>query len=212
MCDSCAALRLPMKATRERHSKMSHDADYYEVLQISPNAEPETVQRIFRIFAQRFHPDNRETGDSARFRAVTEAYNILNDPEQRAQFDVVREQRQRDRWRFIEEGEKNENDFDMEAQARLTVLEVLYTHRRLEPTSPGVFFLDLELLTGRPREHLGFTIWYVTQKGWVARGDNSRLLITADGVDFLEKNYQATLQRRRLTDGSSAQDRSARVA
>ena len=89
------------------------------------------------------------------------------------------------------------------------MLEVLYTHRRLEPTAPGVFFLDLESLTGRPREHLGFTIWYVTQKGWVARGDNSRLLITADGVDFLEKNYQATLQRKRLTEGSVAQGKPA---
>ena len=188
---------------------MNHDADYYEVLQISPNAEPETVQRVFRMFAQRFHPDNRETGDSGRFRAVQEAYNILNDPEQRAQFDIVREQRQRDRWRFIEEGEKGENDFDLEAQARLTVLEVLYTHRRLEPTAPGIFFLDLESLTGRPREHLGFTIWYVTQKGWVSRGDNSRLQITADGVDFLEKNYQAALQRRRLTEGLAAKSKSA---
>jgi curved DNA-binding protein CbpA len=188
---------------------MSQEVDYYEVLQISPNAEHETVQRVFRMFAQRFHPDNRETGDSTRFRAVHDAYNVLNDPEQRAQFDVVREQRQRDRWRFIEQGEKNENDFQLEQQTRLTVLEVLYTHRRLEPTAPGVFFLDLETLTGRPRELLGFTIWYVTQKGWVSRGDNSRLLITADGVDFLEQNYQATLQRRRLTEGASAHDRSA---
>ncbi len=188
---------------------MSHDVDYYEVLQISPNAEPDTVHRVFRMFAQRFHPDNRETGDSTRFRAVQEAYTVLSDPEQRAQFDVVREQRQRDRWRFIEQGEKNENDFQIEAEARLTVLEVLYTHRRLEPSAPGVFFLDLESLTGRPRELLGFTIWYVTQKGWVSRGDNSRLLITAEGVDHLEKNYQANLQRRRLPEGPAAHDKSA---
>lgn len=178
------------------------EPDYYETLQISPNAEVETVHRIFRLFAQRFHPDNRETGDAARFRLVQDAYNVLSDPEQRARFDVVREQRQRDRWRFIESGANNENDFEMEAQARLTVLEVLYTHRRLEPTAPGIFFLDLESLTGRPREHLGFTIWYVTQKGWVSRGDNSRLLITAEGVDHLENNYQANLQRKRLTPGS----------
>jgi DnaJ-class molecular chaperone len=42
--------------------------DYYETLQISPNAEPETIHRIFRLLAQRFHPDNQETGDSVRFR------------------------------------------------------------------------------------------------------------------------------------------------
>jgi curved DNA-binding protein CbpA len=188
---------------------MSHDVDHYEVLQISPNAEPDTVHRVFRMFAQRFHPDNRETGDASRFRAAQEAYNVLSNPEQRAQFDVLREQKQRDRWRFIEQGEKTEHDFQIEAEARLTVLEVLYTHRRLEPSAPGIFFLDLESLTGRPRELLGFTIWYVTQKGWVSRGDNSRLLITAEGVDFLEKNYQANLTRRRLTEGSAAHDKSA---
>ena len=38
--------------------------DYYELLQISPNAEPETVNRVFNKLAQRYHPDNPETGDT----------------------------------------------------------------------------------------------------------------------------------------------------
>jgi uncharacterized protein YabN with tetrapyrrole methylase and pyrophosphatase domain len=44
---------------------MSNDTeiDYYEVLQISANAEPETVHRVYRLLAQRFHPDNIESGD-----------------------------------------------------------------------------------------------------------------------------------------------------
>ena len=33
--------------------------DYYEVLQISPNADPDTVHRVYRLLAQRFHPDNQ---------------------------------------------------------------------------------------------------------------------------------------------------------
>ena len=41
--------------------------DYYELLQISPNAEPETVHRVFKMLAQRYHPDNPETGDTERF-------------------------------------------------------------------------------------------------------------------------------------------------
>ena len=35
-------------------------ADYYEALQISSNAEPETIHRVYRMLAQRFHPDNKE--------------------------------------------------------------------------------------------------------------------------------------------------------
>ena len=48
--------------------------------------------------------------------------------------------------------------------------------------------LDLETLIGRAREHLEFTIWYLTQKKYVTRSDNSILVITADGVEYLEAN------------------------
>ena len=47
--------------------------DYYEVLQVNSNAEQETIQRVFRLLAQRFHPDNKETGDDGRFRKIQEA-------------------------------------------------------------------------------------------------------------------------------------------
>ena len=53
--------------------------DHYEVLQISPNADQETVQRVFRLLAQRFHPDNQATGNAARFRELHDAYQVLND-------------------------------------------------------------------------------------------------------------------------------------
>ena len=172
--------------------------DYYETLQISPNAEPETVHRVYRLLAQRFHPDNKETGNDTRFRALTEAYEVLSDPERRAKYDVVYAQQRQDRWRLVSTGAQAENDFQAEQSVRLTVLEVLYTRRRVEPDFPALFATDLEKLTGRPREHLEFTFWYLIQKKLVARADNSMLLITADGVEFVEANYQEIQQRRRL--------------
>ena len=63
--------------------------DHYETLQINANAEPETVHRVYRLLAQRYHPDNKDTGDATRFRALTEAYEVLSDPEQRAKYDVA---------------------------------------------------------------------------------------------------------------------------
>src|SRR4029079_8687194 len=62
--------------------------DFYEVLEISPNANSETIDRIFRYFAQRYHPDTPESADRARFDIVMEAYNTLKDPENRAQYDI----------------------------------------------------------------------------------------------------------------------------
>jgi hypothetical protein len=44
--------------------------DYYELLQVSASAEPETINRVYRLLAQRYHPDNRETGDEGRFREI----------------------------------------------------------------------------------------------------------------------------------------------
>jgi hypothetical protein len=79
---------------------------------------------------------------------------------------------------------------------RLTVLEVLYTRRRLEPDSAGLSPLDLEKLTGRAREHLEFTIWFLVQKKLVTRSDGAMMQITVEGVEYLEQNYTATAQRR----------------
>ena len=47
----------------------SEPQDYYELLQVSPTADPETIHRVYRLLAQRFHPDNSETGNASRFRA-----------------------------------------------------------------------------------------------------------------------------------------------
>jgi curved DNA-binding protein CbpA len=173
--------------------------DYYEILQISANAEPDTIHRVYRLLAQRFHPDNAETGSEAQFRALSEAYRVLSDPESRAKYDVAHQRQRQDRWRLVSSGVEAENDFEIEQHVRLTVLEVLYTRRRTEPGDPGVTPLELETLIGRAREHLEFTIWYLNQRKLVTRSDNSALIITADGADFLESHYSEHLHRKRLT-------------
>jgi curved DNA-binding protein CbpA len=178
-------------------------ADYYEILQISRNAEPETVHRVYRLLAQRFHPDNAETGNPSQFRLLSDAYQVLSDPERRAQYDVVHGQQQQQRWRLVAKAGEAENDFEAEQVVRLTVLELLYTRRRTEIDSAGLSPLDLETLIGTAREHLQFTLWYLTQKKYVTKADNSVVTITAEGVEYLESNYRENLQRRRITDGAA---------
>ena len=172
--------------------------DYYEVLQVSANAEPDTIHRVFRLLAQRFHPDNKETGSESRFREIQEAYSTLSDPEKRARYDISYQQKRQDRWRLVTTGAQAENDFEIEQMIRLTLLEALYTQRRVDPSSPAIYSTDLENLLGRPREHLEFTIWYLIQRKYITRDDYSRLQVTADGVDYLEQNYKGNLQRKRL--------------
>jgi len=178
--------------------------DYYEILQISPNAEPETVHRVYRLLAQRYHPDNAETGNDVQFRRLTEAYQELSDPERRAKYDVYHAKISQDRWRLVSAGATAENDYESEQQIRLTVLEVLYTRRRLDPESQGLSPLDIERLIGRAREQLEFTIWYLVQKKYLMRGDSALLTITADGAEYLENNYQDSVRQRRLPAARTA--------
>ena len=65
--------------------------DYYELLQISPNADDDTIHRVFRLLAKKHHPDT-EQGDAKRFNLLVEAYRTLANPETRAAYDVRHEQ------------------------------------------------------------------------------------------------------------------------
>ena len=175
----------------------SEVADYYDVLQVSDAAEPETINRVYRMLAQRYHPDNRETGNEGRFRTITEAYGVLSNPEKRAQYDATNQKRKKDRWRIVSAGSDTENNFEMEQVVRLTVLEALYTKRRLDPQNPGIYLVELERMLGRPREHLEFTIWFLNQKKLIAT-DDARMYLTADGAEYLEDSYKNNIQRKRL--------------
>jgi curved DNA-binding protein CbpA len=172
--------------------------DYYEVLQVNTNAEQETIDRVYRMLAQRYHPDNQQSGDEDRFRTLLEAYTVLKDPEQRVRYDVLHQQRRKDRWRLVASGAQSENDFEMEQVVRLTVLEALYTKRRIQPENPGIYIREFEQLTGVPREHLEFTHWFLQQKKFVATDDHSRLLLTVEGAEYLEQSYRSNLQQKRL--------------
>jgi curved DNA-binding protein CbpA len=177
--------------------------DYYELLQISPNADPDTVTRVFRLLARRYHPDQPDTGNEDRFREILAAYAVLHDPEKRAHYDVNHMGLRKERWRFVADGAPDAGDFAAEQQVRLVVLEILYARRRAEPHKPGMSILDLAELMGQPFEHLEFSSWYLVQKKFVMRNDQSQLQITVDGVDYLEERRRQETPRLRLTESSS---------
>jgi hypothetical protein len=163
--------------------------DHYEILRLSQMADQETIERVYRTLARRFHPDNQETGDAESFLRVCEAYRILSDPAKRHTYDTERvsaratprfELRSRDFfWGVV--GEQNR---------RLAVSCLLYRKRTSTWETPGLSLLELESLTGCTREELGFTMWYLCEQGTARIGDNTDYCITAKGVDFVESTLR----------------------
>jgi DnaJ-class molecular chaperone len=64
-------------------------ADYYKVLGISRKADEKEIKAAYRKLARRYHPDvNPGSAEAeAKFKEVSEAYSVLNDPEKRRQYD-----------------------------------------------------------------------------------------------------------------------------
>jgi len=66
---------------------MSTSEDYYEILQVSPSAEPGVIKAAFNRLAHDYHPDkNPSASAKARMQKINEAYEILSDPSQRRQY------------------------------------------------------------------------------------------------------------------------------
>ncbi|MER9303201.1 DnaJ domain-containing protein [Mesorhizobium sp. M0293] len=156
--------------------------DYYEILEISPNANSETIERVFRYFAMRYHPDNRDTGDEARFSEIVEAHNILKDPVKRAQYDIRHKDHANFRRELAEEA-TNTKGFEKDVVIQARVLSLLYVKRRQDVNNPGIGDTELERLSGCPREHLEFHLWYMKAKGWIGRVENGTIAITVEGID-----------------------------
>jgi hypothetical protein len=181
--------------------------DYYELLQISPNADPDMIHRVYRLLAQRYHPDNAVTGDEQAFRAITEAYRVLSEPERRAAYDINLHSYRQVRWKIFDQKQAAIGK-QAEKSKRRGILELLYTQRTSQPDKPSLNLHELEDLLGCPREHLEFSLWYLKEHGLIARMDNGRFSVTAKGVDWAEGEEAAgNLREDRLLTAS--RDRAA---
>ncbi len=161
--------------------------DYYELLQISPNAEIETIQRVYKMLAARHHPDNSETGDLDKFLALKRAFETLSNPGLRAEYDALYQQRNTEP---IELFELKEFSLGVEGESnrRMGILCLLYNRRRSNPDDPGMSLLEFESMMSVPREHLMFTMWYLREHNYVRQDEASDYVITGEGVDYVEKN------------------------
>ncbi len=162
--------------------------DYYEVLQISPHADVEMLERAHAVLTERYLSAPEGNRNEAFRRLIDQAHRVLSDPVQRAAYDVKHERRA-PQWQIFSKG-GDTRGVDDEQIIRRGILSVLYAVRKKQGGPEGLTPKELEDLLLCPREHLEFSLWYLRGKAHVIVAGHERYAITPNGVDAAEGNEE----------------------
>ena len=80
--------------------------DYYKILGVNKSASTDDIKKAFRKLAVKYHPDKNH-GDKVaeeKFKEITEANEVLSDPEKRKKYDEVGEN-----WKYYEQMHQQSN-------------------------------------------------------------------------------------------------------
>jgi curved DNA-binding protein CbpA len=179
---------------------MTSFTDYYEILQLNQNADQDTIERVYRLLAKKYHPDNVDSGDGEKFRNLVQAFRVLSDPVMRASYDANYEEARSERLQVFY-GQTDLQGPQKDRKIQRLILSLLYSARRHDAANPGVGIYELERLLRTPEKHLEFHLWYLKEKGWVQRTENGQLAITASGVDETMKDGNHNGEKRLLKSG-----------
>lgn len=173
--------------------------DHYETLQLSSSADADTVERVYRLLAKRYHPDNDRSGDVERFNQVREAYETLSDPDRRASYDATYDNDRSQLWQLFSQ-DPAESDRDDDQRIFHGILSLLYIARRRDPVGGGMAPMHMERLLGVDREHLTFPLWYLKQRGYIEVLENGLTAISVEGIDKLGTKELSLPAHRLLTE------------
>ena len=169
--------------------------DYYKIMGVRPDVNPDDLNRRFHRLAKRYHPDNPQTGNRDRFDLLVEAHNLLKDTGKRSQYDVIYNQVVGPQLIYPTNGNGADTvGQDVDIQDKL--LSVFYSKRRHNIRDPGVPEMELERIFGCKIEALEFHLWYLKEKRWVERLENGMLSVTVEGIDHINSEHH----RRKTTD------------
>ena len=161
--------------------------DHYKVLEIDPKSNQDTIHQAYGKLAEKYHPRNPRGGDKDKFDAINLAYEVLCDPGLRTEFDKIKSGGE-DKAEFTFSGLEFFEALGRETALRAALLCILYDRRRSKPLKPGMPMRYVEAMLATSPDEIFFVLWYLKQRGWVASDDKSNVLITVQGMDYLESN------------------------
>ena len=208
--------------------------DYFEVLQLSPNAELGEVEAAFQSLARPFE-DSKKAGNPEAFQKLFTAYRVLGDRELRAAYEadyrtqkspaeVSPKQERPPSWQTSGQGSPQDSNrprqrsgtnegqsivaaLKKDAQdVRLCMLDALYKKRINDFDHPGMTILEIERSSGYPRDRLHVAAWYLREKRFI-QPDNSRYAITVEGMDEYEASGEADAVSDKTADDEAANDK-----
>ena len=175
--------------------------DYYDLMQISPNADEDTIQHVFHHLAKKWHPDNQK-GDPEQFKLLVEAHKTLTNPERRAAYDLRYQRFWENKWNLAADASNGQAIAD-DSEVREGLLSLYYVQRRSKMNDPGLGEMEVARLMRIPVHLIEFHIWYLKEKEWIQRLENGQFALTARGVDEVEKSRLKLSPDRLLTAHSS---------
>ena len=156
--------------------------DHYTVLQVSTTAEPGTIDSAYDFLSRRYHPSSPATANPLIYNRLVEAYQVLSDPLKRTAYESERSLNKNGA--AVAKGERNRVTI---TKIRNEMLELLYWRRVESPYKPVITIHEFETILKLPKDQMEFNLWFLRDKGLIARNDNACFVITAEGVAAAEK-------------------------
>jgi hypothetical protein len=158
----------------------AEEPDHHELLRAGMAGDAERLDRVYRALVFRYHPDNRDSGDSEIFLRISETYRILSVAKPCPEREIAKSEGTD--WQTGLRGLKDK---------RIAVLGLLCQRRLSDYRNAFVSPAELESLTGMSPDEIGFILWYLREKGAVTGSDSTPdYSISARGLDILETAYQ----------------------
>lgn len=175
--------------------------NFYEILQVNPDADSRILEIAYHYFAKMYHPDNVETADTDKFNQVVEAYRTLRDPAKRADYDAkVLGEIPTAAFTF---DPTSELDIDSstavdDAEVHAEILMRLYDKRRRSASEPGIAGWILQEKLECSEDQFEFHAWYLKSKGFIEMTEQGTIAVTAAGVDHVISQSRSNMVEQRL--------------